>query len=131
MDGPFIIRAKSRIKPGVSAAYKPLAQEICRLVEEAEPRVLAFNIWVDEAEGSEIVLQVHPDADSLEYHLQILGEKVRSTFEFAEFESLEVYGPPSDRLKHLFEAEASEGGVRLTFHPLHWGGFTRLQAGVP
>jgi hypothetical protein len=124
MDGPFIIRARSRIRPGMTAAYKPLAKEICRLVEEREPRVLAFNIWVDEAEDSEVVLQVHPDAASLELHLELLGEKVRSTFEYADFESLEVYGPPSETLRTLFEAQA--GTVQVTFYPIHWGGFTRL-----
>ena len=124
MDGPFVVRAKSRIRPGTAEAYKPLAREICRLVEEREPRVLAFNIWVDEAEGSEVVLQVHPDAASLEHHLELLGEKVTSTFEYADFESLEVYGPPSERLRAIFESESQ---VHVTFHSIHWGGFTRLQ----
>ena len=127
MDGPFVIRAKSRVRPGTADSYKPLAQEICRLVEEQEPRVLAFNIWVDEAEGSEVVLQVHPDAASLEHHLELLGAKVRSTFEYAEFESLEVYGPPSERLRAMFEAESQ---VQVSFHPIHWGGFTRLIGGT-
>ena len=125
MDGPFVIRARSRIRPGVASSYRPLAQEICRLVEQREPRVLAYHIWVDEAAESEVVLQVHPDAASLEYHLEVLGDTVRSSFEYADFETLEVYGPPSDALRALFESQAPE----VSFHSVHWGGFTRLAAG--
>ena len=71
---------------------------------------------------------MHPDAASLEHHLELLGEKVTSTFAYADFESLEVYGPPSERLRAIFEAESQ---VHVTFHPIHWGGFTRLQGGAP
>lgn len=123
MDGPFVIRATSRIRPGVASSYRPLAEELCRLVEKREPRVLAYHIWVTEAEDSEVVLQVHPDAASLEHHLEILGDTARSTFEYAEFETLEVYGTPTDGLRAMFEALAPQ--VRVTFHPVHWGGFTR------
>jgi hypothetical protein len=80
------------------------AQEICRLVEEAEPRVLAFNIWVSEKADSEVVLQIHPDPESLENHLALLGARVRATFEYADFESLEVYGPPSERLARMINS---------------------------
>ena len=125
MSGPFVIRAVSRIKPGLAEEYKPNAQEICRLVEEAEPRVLAFNIWVSDKADSEVVLQIHPDPESLENHLALLGDRVRATFEFADFESLEVHGPPSDRLRRMLHAY--EDTVAVTYHPIHWGGFTRLQ----
>ena len=98
-------------------------EEICRLVEEREPRVLAYHIWVDEPGESEVVLQVHPDAASLEQHLAMLGDTVRSTMEFAELETLEVYGTPSDELRAMFERLAPQ--VRVTIRPVHWGGFTR------
>jgi hypothetical protein len=124
MDGPFVIRAMSTIHPGKAESYQPLVQEICRDVEEGQPRVLAFNIWVDEQQTREVVLQIHPDALSLENHLRLLGEKVRSTFAYTDFEALEVYGPPSERLRTMFTEES--GGVHVAFFPVHWGGFTRL-----
>ena len=127
MTGPFVIKATSRINEGQAAAYRPLAQEICRRVEEQEPRILAFNIWVSEDEDIEVVLQVHPDAESLEYHLRTLGDLVRQTFEYTDFVSLEVYGPPSDRLRRMFDEES--GDVSVTYYPTHWGGLTRLGTG--
>ena len=39
-----------------------------------EPRVIAFNIYVND-EGTEVTgVQVHPDAASMEFHMQVLRE---------------------------------------------------------
>jgi hypothetical protein len=65
------------------------------------------------------------NAESMQHHLEVMGEKVRETFAFADFESLEIYGEPNDALKEWLP-RVSEG-IAFTFHPLHWGGFTRLQ----
>ncbi len=124
MDGPFVVRATSRLRPSDAPSYRPLVGEICRLVEEREPRVLAYHVWVDEAGESEVVLQVHPDAASLEHHLAILGDTVRSTMDYAELETIEVYGTPSDELRAMFESLGPQ--VQVTVRPVHWGGFTRL-----
>ena len=125
MSGPFIVKATSKIHPGKAAAYAPLAAEICRLVEEQEPRVLGFHIYVDEERGSEVVIQIHPDAESMLYHLKVLGEKVRQTFDYSDFQSLEIYGPPSDALMDVLQRATQ--GIPLTVHPVHWCGFNRLQ----
>ena len=81
MTGPFIVKTISRIHEGKGEEYRPLVEEICRLAEELEPRLLAFHIYVSEDESSEVVVQVHPDAESMQTHLQALGEKVRATVE--------------------------------------------------
>ena len=79
MSAPFIVKTVSKIQDGKAAAYRPLAEEICRLAEEHEPRLLAFHVFVTEDEGSEVVIQVHPDAESMQHHLEALGQKVRET----------------------------------------------------
>ena len=43
MSAPFIVKTVSRIHDGKAATYRPLAEEICRLAEEREPRLLAFQ----------------------------------------------------------------------------------------
>jgi hypothetical protein len=72
-----------------------------------------------------VVLQIHPDAESMQYHLDVMGAKVRETFAYSDFESLEIYGQPNDALK-MWIARATEG-IPFTLHAAHWGGFTRLQ----
>jgi hypothetical protein len=124
MSAPFIVKTVSRIHDGKATAYRPLVEELCRLAEEREPRLLAFHIFVTEDERSEVVIQIHPDAESMQHHLEVLGQKVRETADYTDFESLEIYGQPNDALlewlSHVTE------GIRFTLHPTQWGGFTRL-----
>lgn len=126
MSGPFIVKTVSRIHEGSAQEYRALAEEICRLAEELEPRLLAFHIFVTEDESSEVVVQVHPDAESMQLHLQALGDKVRATADFSDFESLEIYGQLNDALREWLPHVTE--GIRFTHHPTHWGGFTRLQS---
>jgi len=124
MTAPFIVRSVSRIHPGKADAYRPVAAEFCRLAQEREPRLLGFHIYVSEDGGSEVVVQIHPDAESMQHHIDVMGEKVRETFAYTDFESLEIYGEPNEELRAWIPRVAE--GIRFTHHPVHWGGFTRL-----
>jgi len=56
VPGPFIVKTISRIHTGQAAAYRPLAEEICQLAQEREPRLLAFHIYVTDDASSEVVI---------------------------------------------------------------------------
>ena len=79
MTAPFIVRSVSRIHPGKADAYRPVAAEFCRLAQEREPRLLGFHIYVTEDGSSEVVVQIHPDAESMQHHIDVMGDKVRET----------------------------------------------------
>jgi hypothetical protein len=53
-----------------------------------------------------------------------MGEKVRETFAFTDFESLEICGEPNEELTEWLAAVSQ--GIEFTLYPVHWGGFTRL-----
>ena len=129
MSAPFIVKSVSRIHPGKADAYRPVAAEFCALVAEREPRLLGYHIYVSEDSTSEVVVQIHPDVESMQHHLEVMGEKVRETFAFTDFESLEIYGEPNDALTEWLSRVSQ--GVQFSLHPVHWGGFTRLQATAP
>jgi hypothetical protein len=126
MSGPFIMMSKSRIKPGKADAYAAWSADMFCDVEEQEPRLLAFNVWESADHTSSVVIQVHPDAESFEYHLKLFGERVREAFDYIDVEGVEIYGPPSP----FVEQFVTHGlpGMPVTVHPLHKAGFTRLQA---
>jgi hypothetical protein len=128
MPAPFIVKSVSRIHPGKAEAYQPVAAEFCRVAQENEPRLLAFHIYVTEDRSSEVVIQIHPDAESMQHHLQVMGEKVRETFAYTDFESLEIYGQPNEALSEWIPRVTE--GIPFTLHPVQWGGFTRLGAGA-
>ena len=60
----------------------------------------------------------------MQHHLEVMGEKVRETFAFTDFESLEICGEPNEELKEWLAAVGQ--GIELTLYAAHWGGFTRL-----
>jgi len=124
MSGPFIVISRSRIKPGKAAAYAAWCADMWVDVEEQEPRLLAFNQWETDDGATSVVVQVHPDAESFEYHLKLFGERVQQTSEYTDLEAVELYGP----LSQFVEQFASHGimGVVVTLHPRHTVGFTRL-----
>lgn len=124
MTGPFIVMSRSRIKTGKAEDYAALCAGMVREIEENEPRLLAFNIYESGDHASSAVVQVHPDAESFEYHLKLFGEKVRETFDYADLESIEIFGPATTWAE---EAVAHGSSMPVIFRPLHRAGFTRLQ----
>ena len=128
MTEPFIFIATYTIKEGTLEDFKPYWRDFVDFVEESEPRLIAFNAYLSE-DGTEVgIVQVHPDADSMEFHLKLIREHVEHAF--AEFldrgTSMQIYGPSSDSALEMMRQLA--GPVPLTVKPYGVGGFTRSAA---
>jgi hypothetical protein len=126
VSGPFIFIATNRLKPGKLADEKKRVPDLVDFVEANEPRLIAFNEYVND-DGTEVaVVQIHPDADSMTFHMRIIAERAAAAY--AETidvtTSLQVYGMPSNAVIEMLERQAG-GGVPLTVKPSHLGGFTR------
>ena len=67
---------------------KPFSEEV---VEAEEPRLLAFNGYGSEV-GSEVsVVQVHPDPESMLFHMQVAREHIeRATGELLDVRRIDV-----------------------------------------
>jgi hypothetical protein len=129
MPGPFIFIATNRLKPGALDAESRRVPELCNFIEANEPRLLAFNEYADD-DGTEVsVVQVHPDVESMEFHMGV----VRAHAERAYAETLEattsfqVYGMPSAGMLDLLSRQAGTG-PSLTIRRHYLGGFTRLMS---
>jgi hypothetical protein len=126
MSGPFIFIATNRLKPGALEAEKRRVPQLCEFIEANEPRVLAFNEYVDD-DGSEVaVVQVHPDAESMEFHMGIVREHAERAYAetLDSTISIQVYGMPSDAVLDTLRRQAGPG-LSLTVRRHHLGGFTR------
>ena len=72
MSGPFIFLATNRLKPGASDRECRRVPGLVDFIEAGEPRLLAFNEYIN-AERTEVtVVQVHPDAASMEFHMGVV-----------------------------------------------------------
>jgi hypothetical protein len=128
VSGPFIFIATNRLKEGKLDDERKRVPGLCDYIEANEPRLIAFNEYVNE-NGTEVaVVQVHPDADSMEFHMQVVRERAaRAYAETLEATtSIQVFGTPSDSIFQMLRQQAGSG-IPLSIKPHHLGGFTRLK----
>jgi hypothetical protein len=130
MSGPFIFIATNRLKEGKLKGERERVPELSDFIEANEPRLIAFNEYVNE-DGTEVgVVQVHPDADSMEFHMGVVRERAgRAYAETVDATtSIQVYGTSSDAVLQMLRQQAGSG-VPLSVRPHHLGGFTRVRTG--
>ena len=119
--------ATNRLKPGALEAEKRRVPQLCEFIEANEPRVVAFNEYVDD-DGTEVaVVQVHPDAASMEFHMGVVREQAERAYAetLDATTSIRVFGMPSDGVLDMLTRQAGSG-LSLTVRRHHLGGFTRL-----
>lgn len=135
MSEPLIYISTWRIKEGKLEDYKRFTKEFLEIIKAKEPQLIAFHLFLNE-DGTEVTsVQIHPDAASMDFHLQmveqVLGEEMFEWVErtdFVEPKQIEIYGTPS---AGLLEADQPlvESGIARSIKPLHIAGFTRSTAG--
>ena len=78
MSGPFTFIATNRLKEGKLEDERERVPGLGGFIQENEPRLLAFNEYANE-EGTEVgVVQVHRDAESMEFHMKPLPTELRA-----------------------------------------------------
>ena len=126
MSSPFIFIATNRLKPGKLDAERNRVPGLVDFVEANEPRLLAFNEYVND-EGTEVVVvQIHPDADSMAFHMEVIADRAAAAYaETVEATtSIQVFGMTNNGVLAMLERQAGVG-VPLSVKPHHLGGFTR------
>ena len=112
-------RSSSLRPTGSSRGSSPTRGSECRASSTSskrnESRLIAFNEYASE-DGTEVaVVQIHPDADSMTFHMGIVAERAAAAYaETVEATtSIQVFGMPSDGVLGMLERQAG-GGVPLS-----------------
>jgi hypothetical protein len=127
MSAPFIFIATNRLREGKLAAERDRAADLSSFIEANEPQLLAFNEYLND-DGTEVgVVQIHPDAASMEFHMEVVAERAYAETGEATT-SIQVYGEPSKAVLEMLRRQAG-AGVPMTIRRHHLGGFTRIQHG--
>ena len=130
MSEPFIFIGTHRLKEGKLPDFEKSFGELVEVVEANEPRMVAFNGYAND-EGTEVaVVQVHPDAASMEFHMQVVRKHITHAYEelLEETTSIQVFGELSDAAREMMQHLAGSG-VPLSVKPKPLRGFTRSHAG--
>jgi len=126
MTGPFIFIATNRLKQGKLNSEKERLPDLIHFMQANEPRLIAFNEYANE-EGTEVaVVQIHPDADSMVFHMELIAERAAGAYAdtIDATTNIQVFGTPGGTVTDLLRRQAG-AGVPLSVKPHHLGGFTR------
>jgi hypothetical protein len=121
MPGPIVFVGTHRIHEGKLDVAKEASADLTQFVRDNHPRVLHFEIYIDDATREMTVIQIHPDEDSLMLHMQLAGDRLARAYDFLDTIGVRMFGNPSESFK-----DAAMGGrSEVTFATPH-AGFSRL-----
>lgn len=132
MSDPIVYVDRSEIRSGKLDELRRAMTELADFVEAHEPQLLSYGFFVDEQTAQMTVVAIHPDAASMEYHMEIGGPRFRKFADLLQLRSIDVYGEPSAKVLEQLRKKAEmlgEGGG-LAVHHLH-AGFVRFGAAAP
>jgi len=129
VSSPFIFIATNRLKPGALEGERKRVPGLVEFIEANEPRLIAFNEYVGETGDEVTVVQVHPDAASMEAHMEIVRERALQAYAetLDATVRIQVFGEPTEAILETLRQQAGNG-VEITVNGEHLGGFARSAA---
>ncbi|MFF4100392.1 hypothetical protein [Streptomyces sp. NPDC001903] len=116
---------RSDVLPDRLDDAKAAMRDLAAFVNVVEPQLLAYHFYVDEPTATMTLVAVHPDAASLELHMELGGPKFRAFVPLIRMRSIDVYGSVGPSLRDRLRAKAALlGGATVTVHS-RVAGFTR------
>jgi hypothetical protein len=127
MSDAIVYVDTSDVREGALDELKEGMKELVAFVEANVPRIIAYNVYFSDDGARMTVMHVHPDAASLEYHLEVAGPLFRRYADLVTLSSIQIYGEPSEKALELSRAKAQllGQGAELVVEPLH-AGFSRF-----
>jgi hypothetical protein len=126
VPSPFIFIATNRLKPGRLDRERKRVSGLVEFIEANEPRLIAFNEFVNDAGDEVTVVQIHPDAASMEAHMEIVRERAQQAYAetLDATVRVQVFGRPTEAILETLRQQAGDG-VEISINGEHLGGFTR------
>jgi hypothetical protein len=129
MAEPLIFIDVSEVLDGKLEDVKLGFKELSAFVDANEPRALSYNVFFDEPDRTVTVVQVHPDSESMEFHMTAGAELFKGFKGLLQMQTMDIYGRPSENLLRLMTDKAAMLDARsVRVHDLH-AGFTRPAGG--
>jgi quinol monooxygenase YgiN len=114
------------VREGALDELKAALQELVDFIAANEPRIIAYNAYLNDDGTRLTVVHMHPDSASLEYHMEVAGPIFRRFVDLVTLTSIHVYGEPSENvLEQLHDKARLLGGDAVEVDPL-LAGFSRF-----
>jgi hypothetical protein len=129
MSEPIVYIDSSEIRAGKLPQLEAGMKELADFVEASEPQMISYGFFLDEERTRMTLIAIHPDSDSMEFHMEVAGPLFRKFAPWIDMKTIEIYGRPSAKvLEQLRDKARMLGGSSVVVHELH-SGFGRF--GVP
>jgi len=126
MSEPIVSIDRSEIREGKLNDLKVAVAELVAFVESNEQRPILYEIFFDETGTLMTVVQVHPDSESMEYHMTVAVPAFAGFAELVTLSTLDVYGEPSEALLEQLRRKVQMlGPATVVVHDLQ-AGFARF-----
>ena len=122
---PIIYIDTSRIREGKHQEFEVAMKNLAAFVEANMPRVISYGFFLDENRTHMTVVAVHPDSESLEFHMDVGAAEFRKFADLLDLLRIEVYGAVSEPvLERLGQKARMLGSGTVAVHELY-AGFAR------
>lgn len=131
MSHPLVVIDSSEIREGKLEELKTALVELAEFVESNEASPLAYHIYFDEDGTRLTVLQIHPDSESMELHMNVAAPLFARFTELVDLSRVDFYGIPSEAVLDATRRKAQLlGNAAVVVNDLH-AGFTRFEMSAP
>lgn len=125
MSEPILYVDVSEIRAGKLKDLLVAMKELAEFVETKEPQLISYGFFLDDQRTRMTVVAEHPDAESLEFHMDIGASEFRKFADLISLERIEVYGRVSESaLRRLHQKAEMLGRGTVSVHELY-AGFAR------
>jgi hypothetical protein len=124
MTAPFVLITTHRIHREHLTELLEQTEEYDAFIEANEPTMQGHVAYVDEARREISLVQVHPDAKSVERHFEVAGEHIHRAIDLVDTIAIDVFGEPGPRLRQALDANEAAGAI-VSVKPAAVAGFLR------
>lgn len=122
MSQPIVYIDKSNIREGKLEEVKSSIKHLVRFVEENVPQLIFYSFFFNKERTQMTVVAVHPDSESLKYHMDVGKEEFRKFADLLDLVKIEVYGDISDAVyQRLRQKVEMLGKGTVVVHDLNTG----------
>ena len=107
--------------------FRIMTSEMTEFVRANEPRIISWHTYTNKENNEATTIMLHPDSESLEYHLELAGSKIRTNVQMLETKRIELFGKPSDHLLDQLQRVSAMSGSWPVIVKGHLRGFSREQ----
>jgi quinol monooxygenase YgiN len=121
---------RSSVREGALEELRPAIAELAEFVQANVLRVLSYSVYFSDDGREMTVVHVHPDAASLDDHLEIAGPRFAPFRDLVTLSGITIYGRPSAQaLRKLEEKLTLLGSGEVVVQTAH-AGFSRPGSAV-